>query len=54
VSLEEASRQAVIATAQLAKRQLTWLRADHEIVALPAGDEAVLEQISREFINASS
>ncbi|MGH8256483.1 MAG: tRNA (adenosine(37)-N6)-dimethylallyltransferase MiaA [Steroidobacteraceae bacterium] len=36
-SLAEAQRQAVIATAQLAKRQLTWLRGEPQLVALPLG-----------------
>ncbi|HEX4024661.1 MAG TPA: tRNA (adenosine(37)-N6)-dimethylallyltransferase MiaA [Steroidobacteraceae bacterium] len=33
-SLAEAQRQALIATAQLAKRQLTWLRREPELIAL--------------------
>jgi tRNA dimethylallyltransferase len=37
VSLERACEQAVVATAQLAKRQLTWLRAELDLVALPLG-----------------
>jgi tRNA dimethylallyltransferase len=48
-SLEQASAAAVIATTQLAKRQMTWLRRDREITTL-AGDgvgdmEAVLMRI---------
>ena len=35
-SLEQASEQAVTATAQLAKRQLTWLRAEQGMIALNA------------------
>jgi tRNA dimethylallyltransferase len=35
VSAAEAQRQAVIATAQLAKRQLTWLRREPDMVPLP-------------------
>jgi tRNA dimethylallyltransferase len=36
-SLTEASQQAVIATAQLAKRQMTWLRRDQGTMTLSAG-----------------
>ena len=52
VSLEEASAKAVFATAQLAKRQLTWLRRDHELTLL--GDTAVgdLEAIARQICDA--
>jgi tRNA dimethylallyltransferase len=35
VSVAEAQRQAVIATAQLAKRQLTWLRREPDLALLP-------------------
>jgi tRNA dimethylallyltransferase len=35
-SLEQATQQAVTATAQLAKRQLTWLRAEQGMIALGA------------------
>jgi tRNA dimethylallyltransferase len=35
-SLDEAVRQAIIATAQLAKRQLTWLRREQGMTLLPA------------------
>jgi tRNA A37 N6-isopentenylltransferase MiaA len=38
----EAQRQAVVATAQLAKRQLTWLRRESELVALPLGAPELL------------
>jgi tRNA dimethylallyltransferase len=44
-SLDEAARQAIIATRQLAKRQLTWLRREPAITALPAhtvGLEAIV------------
>jgi tRNA dimethylallyltransferase len=34
-NLAEAQRQALFATAQLAKRQLTWLRREPELIALP-------------------
>jgi tRNA dimethylallyltransferase len=35
-SLDEAVQQAITATAQLAKRQLTWLRAEQSMTTLPA------------------
>jgi len=40
VSREEAVTRAVTATAQLAKRQLTWMRAEEDLhrVSVPAGD----------------
>jgi tRNA dimethylallyltransferase len=44
-SLTEASQQAVIATAQLAKRQMTWLRREQGTIALNAaavGQAAVI------------
>lgn len=37
-SLEQASVNAKTATRRLAKRQLTWLRSDHNVVHLPSGD----------------
>jgi len=43
-SLDEAIRQAVTATAQLAKRQLTWLRREPGMTLLPA-DAATLPQV---------
>ena len=39
-SLEEAVRLAVIATRQLARRQLTWLRSEAGLQALDPGDES--------------
>jgi tRNA dimethylallyltransferase len=33
-SLEEAVRRAIAATRQLAKRQLTWIRADPELIRM--------------------
>jgi tRNA dimethylallyltransferase len=35
-SLDEAAQQGIIATAQLAKRQLTWLRQEQALTTLPA------------------
>jgi tRNA dimethylallyltransferase len=45
VSLERASEQAITATAQLAKRQLTWLRAEPDLTALPLGAAAAVQQL---------
>lgn len=39
--------RAVIATAQLAKRQMTWLRRESGLVSLSADDPTVIEQIQR-------
>lgn len=47
---EEMSRQAVVATRQLAKRQLTWLRADDGLEALNA-DALELSRICRRVEN---
>jgi tRNA dimethylallyltransferase len=42
VTLEEAGRQAVVATGQLAKRQMSWLRADTSFEPLdPAAGSAI-------------
>ena len=50
LTLEQAKTQAVTATIQLAKRQLTWLRSEHHFVAVNAvcvgALEAMAEQIS--------
>ena len=47
--------QAIAATRQLAKRQLTWLRARPELRWLdPAQDGAELEQAFRQFIGAGA
>ena len=50
ISLAEASQKAVAATAQLAKRQMTWLRREREVTLLgdmSVGDlEALAAQIS--------
>ncbi len=43
----EAAERAVIATRQLAKRQLTWLRSDALSVRLDAEDSGVLELLRR-------
>ena len=44
-SLEEASRRAITATCQLAKRQLTWLRGENGFERLDPGDESALQRI---------
>jgi tRNA dimethylallyltransferase len=45
-SLTDASEQAVVATAQLAKRQMTWLRRERGIICLTAqSDTKVLEKV---------
>jgi tRNA dimethylallyltransferase len=44
-TLEEASEMAVAATRQLARRQLTWLRAEPGAAWYDAGDSAVAEPI---------
>jgi tRNA dimethylallyltransferase len=45
VSLQRACEQAIVATAQLAKRQLTWLRAEADLVALPSGSAEAVERL---------
>ena len=44
-SLEEASRRAITATCQLAKRQLTWLRGENGFERLDPGDEPAMRRI---------
>ena len=43
---EEARQRAVIATRQLAKRQLTWLRSDRLTEQLDAGDPALVDLLA--------
>jgi len=52
LSLEAASAAAVNATAQLAKRQLTWLRRDAEIRRLATGDVGVSAGMATEILAA--
>ena len=47
-TLEEATRRAVVATAQLAKRQLTWLRAESDFVVLPPERAVALRRLRDE------
>lgn len=46
VPLEEARYRALVATRQLAKRQLTWLRADREIISFDALEASPADAIS--------
>jgi tRNA dimethylallyltransferase len=46
-TLELATQRAIIATRQLAKRQLTWLRRDQGITTLPAGAVGLAEIVAR-------
>ena len=54
LSLEQASSAAVTATAQLAKRQLTWLRRDRELRVLPNASVGVLEGVIAAIVAAAS
>jgi tRNA dimethylallyltransferase len=53
VTLEQASASAVSATAQLAKRQLTWLRRDREISALDGVGVGALEALATHICAAA-
>jgi tRNA dimethylallyltransferase len=46
-TLEEAVQQAIIATAQLSKRQLTWLRREQDMTVLPAHAVGLAETVAR-------
>jgi tRNA dimethylallyltransferase len=46
-SLEEAVQRAIIATAQLCKRQLSWLRREQDITVLPAHAVGLAEIVAR-------
>lgn len=48
-TLEEATEQAVVATAQLAKRQMTWLRREYEITTLTAQSDGLVRRIGSEI-----
>jgi tRNA dimethylallyltransferase len=43
---EEARRRAIVATRRLAKRQMTWLRSEPDIAALPAFGPETPEQVA--------
>jgi tRNA dimethylallyltransferase len=53
MSLEQAASAAVQATAQLAKRQLTWLRRDRELIVLPDASVGVLEGVIADIVAAA-
>ena len=42
---EEARTKAIVATRQLAKRQMTWLRSDSQIKSLPAQGDTTLQAV---------
>jgi tRNA dimethylallyltransferase len=52
-SLDEAVRQAIVATAQLAKRQLTWLRREQGVTPLPAHAVGLAETVARSIRTAA-
>jgi len=52
VNYEEFVDQAVAATRQLAKRQMTWIRSDREVVRIACDRESVLED-ARAVLSAS-
>ena len=41
--------QAIIATRQYAKRQLTWLRGEPDLESFAAGDSDILDRVCRRF-----
>lgn len=45
LTLEEASEKAKTATRQLAKRQMTWLRSDENLITQPAGADGNADRI---------
>jgi tRNA dimethylallyltransferase len=53
----EARRRAIVATRQLAKRQMTWLRRDHDcerwIAPSPGLEERIIERISSQWVPSS-
>ena len=42
---DEARTKAIVATRQLAKRQMTWLRSDSQIKSLPAQGDTTLQAV---------
>jgi tRNA dimethylallyltransferase len=48
---DEMVEQAIVATRQYAKRQLTWLRGETGLECYPAGDVRTLERVSDRLIN---
>ncbi|HEY6451360.1 MAG TPA: tRNA (adenosine(37)-N6)-dimethylallyltransferase MiaA [Steroidobacteraceae bacterium] len=53
VSLEEACASAITATAQLAKRQLTWLRRDREMTLIGDIAVGVLETLGEQILDGA-
>ena len=54
-SLEDAQARALVATRQLAKRQITWLRSESELQSFDPLEAGVIDAISAsliEFLNA--
>jgi tRNA dimethylallyltransferase len=52
-SLDEAVAASVIATAQLAKRQLTWMRRDAALQHLSAGEAGLAQGLGRRILEAA-
>lgn len=50
--LETAVERGIIATRQLAKRQMTWLRREPEAAAFPAGDRNLMSKVLNKLVNA--
>jgi tRNA dimethylallyltransferase len=53
VGLVEASAAAIAASAQLAKRQMTWLRRDHDVTLLGDTSVGVLEALTAKICAAA-
>jgi len=49
LAYEAMVEQAIIATRQYAKRQLTWLRGEHGLECFSAEDPEILDRISRKI-----
>ncbi|HEY5366672.1 MAG TPA: tRNA (adenosine(37)-N6)-dimethylallyltransferase MiaA [Casimicrobiaceae bacterium] len=53
MSLAEARGRAVIASAQLAKRQLTWLRREETLTLLPMNSVGIIEALAADILAAA-
>jgi tRNA dimethylallyltransferase len=51
--LEQAVQASIVATAQLAKRQLTWLRRDTQLQPLEAGSVGLAQRLGRQILEAA-
>lgn len=51
--LETAVRQAITATRQLAKRQLTWLRAERADIRFDSSDPKIMDKVLKYFVAAT-